>query len=69
MDDDLRPEYDLHELLKDGVRGKYVGYRAGGNLALLAPHGVKPGDPKRESVTLVKWTQRAKKARPDAVEP
>lgn len=24
MDDELRPEYDLHELLKGGVRGKYV---------------------------------------------
>lgn len=24
LDDDLRPEYDLRELLKGGVRGKYV---------------------------------------------
>jgi len=24
MDDDLRPEYDLSELLKNGVRGKYA---------------------------------------------
>lgn len=24
MDDELRPEYDLRMLLKDGVRGKYV---------------------------------------------
>lgn len=38
MDDELRPEYDLKKLLKDGVRGKYVArYRAGTNLALLAP--------------------------------
>ena len=30
LDDDLRPEYDLSELLKDGVRGKYAGrFRAG----------------------------------------
>ena len=30
MEDDLRPEYDLEKLLKDGVRGKYVErYRAG----------------------------------------
>ena len=36
-DDDLRPEYDRSEL-KGGVRGKYVNkYRAGTNLALLAP--------------------------------
>jgi hypothetical protein len=38
MDDDLRPEYDLRELLKGGVRGKYVErYREGTNLVLLAP--------------------------------
>jgi hypothetical protein len=24
MDDDLRPEYDLRQLLKDGARGKYA---------------------------------------------
>jgi hypothetical protein len=35
-EDDLRPEYDA-SVLKDGVRGKYLGrYRAGTNLALLA---------------------------------
>jgi hypothetical protein len=38
MDDDLRPEYDLRELLKGGVRGKYAErYREGTNLVLLAP--------------------------------
>jgi hypothetical protein len=38
MDDELRPEYDLHELLKGGVRGKYAArYRAGTNLVLLDP--------------------------------
>jgi len=37
IDDDLRPEYDLSRL-KGGVRGKYLErYRAGTNLALLAP--------------------------------
>jgi hypothetical protein len=36
-EDDLRPEYDLTQL-KGGVRGKYAErYRAGTNLALLAP--------------------------------
>lgn len=36
-DDELRPEYDLSRL-KGGVRGKYAErYRAGTNLALLAP--------------------------------
>jgi len=38
MNDDLRPEYDLSELLKDGGRGKYAErFRAGKNLVLLAP--------------------------------
>jgi hypothetical protein len=38
MDDELRPEYDLHELLKGGIRGKYAArYRAGTNLVLLDP--------------------------------
>jgi hypothetical protein len=36
-DDDLRPEYDPKDL-KSGVRGKHLDrYRAGTNLALLAP--------------------------------
>ncbi|MCI0333191.1 MAG: hypothetical protein L0228_08215 [Planctomycetes bacterium] len=36
-DNELRPEYDLTQL-KGGVRGKYLErYRAGTNLALLAP--------------------------------
>ncbi|MGC8878314.1 MAG: hypothetical protein ACP5R2_03755 [Anaerolineae bacterium] len=38
MNDALRPEYDLHELLKGGVRGKYAAkYRVGTNLVLLEP--------------------------------
>jgi hypothetical protein len=42
MDDELRSEYDLHELLKGGVRGKYAErYRAGTNLVLLAPDVAK----------------------------
>ncbi len=37
-DDELRPEYDLKNLLKDGVRGKYVErYQSGTNLVLLSP--------------------------------
>jgi hypothetical protein len=36
--DDLRSEYDLKELLKGGVQGKYADrYREGTNLVLLAP--------------------------------
>jgi len=38
MDDELRPEYDLRQLLKSGARGKYAKrYRAGTNLVLLDP--------------------------------
>ena len=38
MEDELRPEYDVTELLKGGVRGKYVSrYRAGTNVVVLAP--------------------------------
>ena len=48
-EDDLRPEYDA-SLLKDGVRGKYFErYRAGTNLALLAPD-VRAAFPTDESV-------------------
>jgi hypothetical protein len=37
-EDDLRPEYDLSKLKGGVVRGKYLKrYRAGTNLALLAP--------------------------------
>ena len=37
MDDELRPEYDLSQLLKGGVRGKYADqYREGTNLVLLS---------------------------------
>ena len=38
MNDELRPEYDLAQLLKGGVRGKYAKrYHAGTNLVLLDP--------------------------------
>ena len=38
MDDELRPEYDLRQLLKLGVRGKDAKrYHAGTNLVLLDP--------------------------------
>jgi hypothetical protein len=38
INDELRPEYDLRQLLKRGVRGKYAKrYRAGTNLVLLDP--------------------------------
>ena len=38
VNDELRPEYDLGQLLKGGVRGKYAKrYHAGTNLILLDP--------------------------------
>ncbi len=38
MDDELRPEYDMAELLAGAVRGKYAErYKAGTNLVLLDP--------------------------------
>ena len=38
MHDELRPEYDLRQLLKGAVRGKYAKhYHAGTNLVLLDP--------------------------------
>ena len=38
MGDELRPEYDLRQLLKGVVRGKYAKqYHAGTNLVLLDP--------------------------------
>lgn len=43
MEDEFRPEYDWTELLKGGVRGKYVSrYRAGSNVVVLAPDVAKP---------------------------
>jgi hypothetical protein len=48
-DDDVRPEYDA-SVLKGGIRGKYLErYRAGTNLALLAPD-VRAAFPTDESV-------------------
>lgn len=42
LEDDLRPEYDLSQLLKGGVRGKYAErFQAGTNLVLLEPDVAK----------------------------
>jgi hypothetical protein len=57
LKDDLRPEYDLRELLKTGVRGKYTKrYQAGTNLVLLKPaiHKAFPtGEAVNEALRLV----------------
>lgn len=40
--DDLQPEYDLQQLLKGGVRGKYAErFQGGTNLVLLDPDVAK----------------------------
>ena len=40
--DELRPEYNLARLLRNGVQGKYADrYREGTNLVLLAPDVAK----------------------------
>ena len=42
MDADLRPEYDMQQLLKGGVRGKYAKrYQAGTNVVRLDPDVAK----------------------------
>jgi len=42
MNNELRPEYDLRELLRTGARGKYAKrYHAGTNLVLLEPDVAK----------------------------
>jgi hypothetical protein len=62
-EDDLRPEYDP-SVLKGGVRGKYLErYRAGTNLALLAPD-VRAAFPTDEAVndalrSLIEGRERA----------
>ena len=48
--DGLRPEYDLRQLLKRGVQGRYAErFREGTNLVLLAPD-VAEAFPTAESV-------------------
>jgi hypothetical protein len=71
MNDDLRPEYDLEQLLENGVRGKYVEkYEAGTNLILLAPDVAK-AFPDEEAVNealrlVIKLSKIQKKVKPQA---
>jgi len=57
MNDELRPEYDLNQLLKGGVRNKYAErYQAGTNLVLLSPdvaEAFPDGDAVNEALRLV----------------
>jgi len=70
--DDLRAEYDLSELLKTGVQGKYAErFQEGTNLVLLAPD-VAEAFPTAESVNealrlVLQLTElRTKKRKPSA---
>ena len=48
--DELRPEYDLKELLKGGIQGKYADrYREGTNMVLL-DHDVAEAFPTDKAV-------------------
>ncbi len=60
--DDLRPEYNFRELLKEGEQGKYVErYREGTNLALL-DHDVARAFPTDEEVnTALRWVIQMRK--------
>jgi len=64
---ELRPEYDLGTLLKDGVRGKYAKrYEQGTNLVLLSPDVAKafPNDEAvNEALRLVIQLKRIPEAR------
>lgn len=65
--DDLRPEYELRELLEVGVQGKYAGrYREGTNVVLL-DEDVAEAFPTDESVNeaLRLVIQLTKLSRPD----
>jgi hypothetical protein len=71
INDELRPEYDLKSLLKDGVHGKYTQtFRAWTNLILLKPDVAKAFPDEKavnEALRLVmKLTKVQKDARPGA---
>jgi len=72
--DDLRAEYDLSELLKSGVQGKYAKrFREGTNLVLLAPD-VAEAFPTAESVNetlrlVLQLTELRKRKRKPPVKP
>ena len=70
--DDLRPEYDLRELLKNGVQGKYADrFQEGSNLVLLDsdvmetfPNDKAVNEALRLVIKLTKLTKSKKKSTP-----
>jgi hypothetical protein len=62
MNDELRPEYDLGQLLKGGVRGKYAKrYDAGTNLVLLDPDVRKGFSSERAINDSLRWVIELRK--------
>lgn len=49
-DDDLRPEYDLTALVRNGVRGKYAARLAGGSTMVVLDPDVAAAFPTNEAV-------------------
>ncbi|MEW6348949.1 MAG: hypothetical protein AB1646_07785 [Thermodesulfobacteriota bacterium] len=71
--DDLRPEYDLEELLRNGVLGKYAAHcRRGSNAALLEPD-VAEAFPTSEAVNaallLVMQLAKLPRSKPEKPDP
>lgn len=50
MDDELRPHYDLSNLLKNGVQGKYANRYLDGTNVVLLEHDVAEAFPTEASV-------------------
>ena len=71
IEDELRPEYDLAELLKGGTRGKYAErYREGTNLVLLMPDvaaAFPDADAVNEALRLVIQVSRIPVGKPSVV--
>ena len=67
MNDELRPEYDMKSLLKDGVRGKYTQqYHEGTNLVLLEPEVAKAFPNEKAVNEALKLVMKLKKGQEEA---
>jgi hypothetical protein len=69
LNDELRPEYDMKALLKNGVRGKYAQqYREGTNLVLLEPEVAKAFPNEKAVNEALKLVIKLKKVQEEAGE-
>jgi hypothetical protein len=67
LTDELRPEYDMKSLLKNGVRGKYAKrYQAGTNLVLLEPEVAKAFPNEKAVNEALKLVMKLKKVQENA---